>query len=256
MVNQNAERYSCLVSQLLSQGPATDLPPEEWFDYVGHYKLGENSVPMLLRLATGKGLDDTQPLHGHAPLHACRALGQLGHPAAARVLVTLLDDCNDALGDSVLGALSLLGLPGLEALEEGFGSPHIDMWTQVRMAEGIAIVADRNPALRTRCIAFLTHELSNSAQQQAMVNGFLVYYLVELKATEASPVIEMAFQRNQVNEDVLGRWPDVQIQLGIAKVTDFSPEALLYAGELYPLPNGADLLQVQTLADAETETTM
>ena len=250
MVDQNAESYSFPVSQLLTHGVATGDRPEEWFDYVGQYKLGKDDVPMLLRLAGEGGSDNAQFEPAPGPLHACRALGQLGEDAAARALVKLLGDCTEALGESVLFALSLVGLPGLEALEGFFDCPDIDMWAQIRVAEGVAVFADRNPALRTRCVAFLTQVLSHSERQQAMVNGFLVYYLVELKATEASAVIEQAFLKNHVDEDVLGGWPDVQIQLGLAKVTDFSPEVLLYAGELYPIPTLSELLLEQPLSDA------
>ena len=250
MVDQNAESYSFPVAQLLTHGAATGDRPEEWFDYVGHYKLGKDDVPMLLRLAGEGGSNNAQFEPDPVPLHACRALGQLGVGSAARALVKRLGDCSDALGESVLFALSMVGLPGLKALEGFFDSPDIDMWVQIRVAEGVAVFADRNPAHRTRCVTFLMQALSRSAQWQATVNGFLVYYLVELKATEASSVIEQAFLRNQVDEDVLGWWPDVQIQLGLAKVTDFSPELLLYAGELYPIPTVAELLREQRLADA------
>ncbi|MEO0708870.1 MAG: hypothetical protein AAF050_24875 [Cyanobacteria bacterium J06649_5] len=250
MVDQNAESYSFPVSQLLTHGAATGDRPKEWFDYVGHYKLGKDDVPMLLQLVDEGGSNNAQFEQDPIPLHACRALGQLGAGTAALALVKRLGDCSDALGESVLFALSMVGLPGLVALEGFFDSPDIDMWAQIRGAEGVAVFADRNPALRARCVAFLTQALSHSAQRQATVNGFLVYYLVELKATETSAVIEQAFQRNQVDEDVLGRWPDVQIQLGLAKVTDFSPELLLYAGELYPIPTVSELLLEQRLSDA------
>ena len=205
---------------------------------------------MLLRLAGEGGSNNAQFEQDPVPLHACRALGQLGAGSAARALVKRLGDCSDALSESVLFALSMVGLPGLEALEGFFDSPDIDRWAQIRVAEGVAVFADRNPTLRARCVTFLMQALSRSAQWQATVNGFLVYYLVELKATEASAVIEQAFLRNQVDEDVLGWWPDVQIQLGLAKVTDFSPELLLYAGELYPIPTVSELLREQRLSDA------
>ena len=53
-----------------------------------------------------------------------------------------------------------------------------------------------------------------------MLNGFVVYNLIEFGATEAAEVIERAFEAKQVSEDVSGHWTDVQIQLGLARAGD------------------------------------
>ena len=228
MSDRNSTNYSYSVSQLLSLGPATGTRPEEWLDYVGLYGLGEEEVAELVRLASEANTELARADWGDAPIHACRALGQIGDRGADLYLVKLLDDASDPMKDSVLFALSMLGLPGLKALERYFDFPSTDMWGQIAAAEGAAVFAQRNPLYRAQCVAFLTLALEDATLLPATVNGFLVYYLVELQATESSAVIEQAFQDNAVSEDVIGYWADVQVELGLASVADFAPGELLY----------------------------
>ena len=46
-------------------------------------------------------------------------------------------------------------------------------------------------------------------------NGFLISDLVDLRATEALPVIEQAFAAGTVDEMIRGDWEDVQIEFGL-----------------------------------------
>ena len=252
MVEQDFAGYSPLVAQLLTHGPATlHTQPEDWFDYVGHYGLGEENLPELISLAGGVDIDSEKPYQLDARVHACRALGQIGDPGADLFLVKLIDDGNDLLTESVWFALSMLGLPGLKALEWYFNWTDTDMWGQVEAVHGISTFAQRHPQYRSRCVAFLTEALANGKQLDAMVNGFIVYDLVQLQAVESSATIEQAFDDGYVDEDVIGRWADVQVELGLASVADFEPGELLYPEDkseraLRPAPAPRRSLQVET----------
>lgn len=112
-----------------------------------------------------------------------------------------------------------------------FENPHTSTWSRIRAVEGICTFAQRHPQRRGECVQFLTEALSNYAQAAFELNGFLVYYLVQLKATEASEVMAKAFEAGRVNEDMNGFWAAVQVELGLANEADFTPDELLGAGD-------------------------
>ena len=247
------EHISQAISRLLCHGPVTAEAMEPWFDYVGHYGLTVSDIPDLVSLS--QGAHSNQPLlsDDEVAIHACRALGQLGDAQATTALVQRLDaNGDDRLIENALVALSLLGPKGLDALKRFLVEPENSVWSRIEAAAGCRIFAQRNPPFREECVSFLSDALAEGTPQAAMLNGFIVFNLIELKATEAAEVISQAFQADCVDEDVSGRWPDVQIQLGLAKVTDFEPDALMYAGELYPFPEEPE--QVETSAALPQQT--
>lgn len=238
MAELETKGYSRAVTQLLTHGTVEQLPPEDWFDYVGHYGLSEEDVPGLITLATGIDVGTASPQQD-APVHAIRALGQLGDPSADLYLVRMLSgSVSRAREDnSILYALSMFGLPGLKALEWFFdwvADEDEEGELQSLAIEGISLFAQRQLDHGTRCVDFLMAVLANSGQHTLFINAIVVYHLIELKVTGAAALIQRAFEQNRIDEDVVGRWPDVQIQLGLAEVTDFEPGELLYEGELYP----------------------
>lgn len=106
--------YPHPVSELLDHGPVTVSAAEtdKWFDYVGHYGLGEMDMPLLIDLIYEDGtVNPKYPYERYAPTHACRALGQLGDMAAGSDLVQLLDDDeNDRSSRVLLSRLPCWGL--------------------------------------------------------------------------------------------------------------------------------------------------
>ena len=248
MTNQNS--YTRPVSQLLTHGPVTAKAKAtgEWFDYVGHYGLNEEHVPALIRVVQCQDLSKRVPIHAYAPIHACRALGQLGDAGADLYLVRLIDDqlARAELVENILVTLSMFGPSSLRCLERQFEYSAHEYETQIALAAGFCIFAQQQPDYREQCVACLMRALANYSQQHSMLNGVLIYNLIELQAVEAAEVIEQAFQASAVEEGVCGFWSDVQIQLGLAKASDFPPDALMYAGELYPLPSDET-----SVADAE-----
>lgn len=232
--------YTRPVSRLLTHGPVTAKAKatEDWFDYVGHYGLTEVHLPGLIRMTGGSDLSKRVPSHAYAPIHACRALGQIGDNGADLYLVQMVDDqlSRSELVENILVSLSMLGPSSLTVLERQFEYSEHEHEIQIALAAGFCVFAQQQPDYREQCVACLMRALANYAQQDPTLNGVLVYNLIELQAVEAAEMIEQAFRANAVDEAVSGFWADVQIQLGLAKASDFSPDALMYAGELYPLP--------------------
>lgn len=64
-------------------------------------------------------------------------------------------------------------------------------------------------------MAVLTAELEKYETHDPEFNAFIVADLVELQALEAAPVIQRAFEAEQVAEFIMGDWEDAQIELGL-----------------------------------------
>ncbi len=231
----NRSHYPHPVDQLISRGPIKGKPfePEQWFDYLGHYGLTEIDVPPLIDLAAEeRRFSKKRPKKFYAPLHAVRALGQLGDMAADSYLVQLLDRYEDVdLAENVTVALTMVGPQALDLLMDYFNHPQTYPDSRDRAIEAIHLFAKRHPDQRDRCVRFLTDALANYQQHSALTNGFIVHYLVELGATEAAALISQAFVAGQVEEDVTGSWAAVQVALGLAKESDFTPDELMGAGD-------------------------
>ena len=236
----NRADYTHPISKLLDHGPIEGDADEtdQWFDYVGHYGFSRDDVPVLIRLAGESDAAGRKPTNeSYAPIYACRALGQLGDAGADLYLANLIDDnSSDQLIENAIVALSMLGQGSLSVLKRRFEWLDISEHSQIEVVNAFLTFALWHPHCRDECVAFLSQILSNCSQHSAMLNGFVVYNLIELGATEAAEVIERAFEAKQVNEDVSGRWTDVQIQLGLARAGDFALKDLMYAGELYYHP--------------------
>ena len=231
----NRKDYPHPVSKLISRGRPSGraMEPEQWFDYVGHYGLGEMDVPSLVGLATEeRRFNKKRPNEFYAPIHAIRALGQLGDMAAADFLVKLLDQHeDDDLAENVIMALTMVGPHALKRLAEYFDHPFTHSHSRLRAVEAIYLFAQRQPQQRDWCVQFITEALANYHRQSATINGFLVHYLTLLGVSEAAEVISQAFAAGRVEDDLCGPWPAVQVALGLAKESDFTPDELRSRGD-------------------------
>lgn len=207
------------VSQLLKLG-AEPARRRVWPDYrlLG---LQERHVPALTRMAADPALhaaEERDPAVW-APLHAWRALGQLGAAEAAAPLLALLEreHANDWVHDEipiVLGMLGAPALPGATVLlfDEG---RHEELRTCA--ARTIAEVGLVHPDRRDEAAAVLTKQLEDWQHQSPLMNGVLIALLVDLGEVEASLLMEAAFAADAVDLEVNGDWEDAQVSLGLIK---------------------------------------
>lgn len=220
--------YSEAATRLLNHGPVTTYEPDEWFNYVEHYQLGEMEVIELINIAAGTGVDWSDANQKEAPVHAVRALGQLGDSAADHFIVTLLDHVEyKTLTDSVLVALAMMGPRSLKALEHYFDFPDTSIGGQIVAADGFSIFAQYHPQHRDQCVQFLTQMLAEYETQEPGANASLVANLVKLRATESLGVIEQAFQQGWVEVGICDSWANIQIEFGLATAADFTEAELL-----------------------------
>jgi hypothetical protein len=152
-----------------------------------------------------------------APIHAWRALAQLGATTAVPLLLALLEreHENAWVLDEVPAVLGMIGpaaLTGATLLLFDEEKPEA-----VRVAAGrvLADVALEHPDRRDEAAAVLTKQLEDWAHQGPLLNAFLVGYLAELDAAEAAPAMEAAFAAGAVDLTINGDWEDVRIELGL-----------------------------------------
>jgi len=83
-------------------------------------------------------------------------------------------------------------------------------------------VGKLHPASREAAVAAVTRLLENFAEpgREPALNGFLVSDLVQLDAVEAVPLMQRAFAAGVVEEDVIGDWQAVQVELGLKDERD------------------------------------
>ncbi|HEU4880610.1 MAG TPA: hypothetical protein VFT45_00155 [Longimicrobium sp.] len=219
---QMTSTYPAPVDQLLVLGEPG--PASEWRDYRA-LGLADEHVPALVTLVEDPRLswlewkEGDHPAPYWAPLHAWRALGQLGAASSAEALVRVLvrNDEDDWAASDIPRVLAMIGplaaAPVLAALPEAARLP--EPWMTGQLGEALVQIARAHPETRDQAVDVLTRQLRMWPDQAEEVNGFLVWDLLELEAVEAAPVMREAFEANAVDESMVGDWEDVQVALGL-----------------------------------------
>ena len=146
----NRDFYQHRVSQLFDHGPvkvkAADI--DNWFDYVGHYELDEIDVVELIEMmARSRRANPRRPNDRYAPIHACRALAQLGDMVAEEYLMFLIEHRRDkVLAQNATAALTVWGRAYLANRKTCFDDPRMDDELRIRivnnnLATGTAVAA-------------------------------------------------------------------------------------------------------------------
>lgn len=205
------------VDRLLKLG-AEPARRRTWPDY-RTLGLEDRHVPALIRMATDPALyaaEERDPA-GWAPVHACRALGQLAASAAAEPLLALLQremesDWVFREVPAVLGMIGPAALPGATMLLFDDGAEEELRIAAAAVIEGVGI---EYPERRDEAAALLAKQLEDWRDQGRHLNAFLISGLVELRETAAAPLIEAVYAARAVDLTVNGDWEDVQVDLGL-----------------------------------------
>jgi hypothetical protein len=218
---QMTTTYPPPVDQLLTLGDPDSS--SEW-DYRA-LGIADEHVPTLLALLEDPRLswlewdEDEDQTPFWAPLHAWRALGQLGAPSAAEPLVRVLirDDDDDWAGEEIPEVLATAGpgalAPVAAALPAAAQRP--DPWMAGQLGEALVKIAAAHPETRGQAVEVLTRQLRLWPNQSEELNGFLIWNLADLKAVEAADEIREAYEAGAVDECLMGDWEDVQVELGL-----------------------------------------
>jgi hypothetical protein len=223
----SATDYFPPVSHLLTRGRPKAARCSQWPNYVKEYGLTDADVPELIQLAVEDELDWQDDFECYAPIHACRAIGQLRAKSAIQLMIALLADYdNDWLMEELPAVFGMIGPASIPALSVYLKSTQPSVWSKVAASGGLEQIASRHPEYRDECVALITEVLSQHQHQPSELNGNLVGRLLDLQAVESVDVIERAYKEGPMDEMVCGSWARVQIELGLATIDDFTAEEL------------------------------
>jgi hypothetical protein len=211
--------YTEPVSQLLQLG---DIPPRDsWHDYRG-LGLGAEHIPELIRLMSDPALlrGEVESDAVWAPIHAWRALAQLHAAEAVDPYLELLheldwDEGGDWIREDAPEFFTQIGPEVLPSLVRFLQDPQRSLYSRWAVSDAIGRLARDYPALRAEVVGTLTAALGQAANNPEELNGGIISTLLEMKAVEAAPVIEAAFAAGHVDESIVGRWEEVQYELGL-----------------------------------------
>ena len=238
-----SETYRDPVAQLLTLGDPRQegRMASEWRDYPT-LGLAAEHVPELVRMTLDKDLHWTalEGVEVWAPLHAWRALGQLRAESAIEPLLRLLNRIDDDDDDWAQGDLpkvfGMIGPAAIPDLRDFLANADHGEWARIAAGGGLVKMVERFPEIRQQAVAIITDQLRRFAEQERVVNAFLVDALCNLKAVESAAVIEQAFAADTVDLSVLGDWEEAQILLGLLEER-VTPAPNFVAMEFGPLPS-------------------
>ncbi|MCT7957583.1 HEAT repeat domain-containing protein [Laspinema palackyanum] len=215
----SSANYTAPVSQLLNYGAVYKYDFKQSTDYIEKFGFTSEHIPELIRMVGDEELHDAdaESLEVWAPIHAWRSLGELGNEAAIQPLLSLIPLLydNDWFIDELPHVLAQIGPAAIPALRDYLANPDYDASPRSSVVDSLEVMATQHPEFRDQCVSILTERLAYSDPESQILNSFIVYSLVELKAVEAASEIEAAFVGDRINKDWCDNWELVQVGLGL-----------------------------------------
>ena len=190
----------------------------EWLNYL-EFGFDEQDVSSLLSLVSNKSLHeaDVESKEIWVPLHAWRALGQLGSAASVKPLLTLFDwlvEDDWALQELPI-VMGMIGETAVEPLAVFMNGIQHDEFSRVMAADGLKEIAERHPECRECVVEALTAYLRSCDKRAATMNGLVVCCLIDLAATESIETIRELYNSGSVDITCAGDLEEVEIELGL-----------------------------------------
>jgi len=211
--------YAPPLDRLLTLGEPDSR--KNWLDYPA-FDIASEHVPELLRMVSDEALSIASPETSEAwgPVHAWRAIGQLGATEAVGPLLERMGRVSDSNYDEwfcedFAHIMGLIGPAAVPELADFLATQWHDRWARSYVASAIEEIAKRQPETRAECVTILTRQLDRAEENGWELNGCLIAGLVDLKAVESADVIERAFAKRLVDETMNGDWPYVKHELGL-----------------------------------------
>jgi hypothetical protein len=229
--------FSSPVAKLYQLGEKY-LRVQEWPNYPEKFGLTREHIPELVGLLNfdcwaeepdAEAQCDDEDIW--APVHAWRALGQLGGPDVVEPLLNVLhmtDELEtDWLDDELPVALAMVGDIALPQLATFLNNQPHGLWAKVGAVEAIAKIGQQHPHVREECIHALEEALAEFEKNDEGLNSFIIYALSRLKAVESAPLVKAAYDADRVDLAVMGDYQDFEIAIGIRKKKDRAPDEAL-----------------------------
>lgn len=168
------------------------------------------------------------------PVHAWRALAQLGCRSAVPHLLDLIDRAgeNDFFTEDLPRAVGMVGAPIFDQLHRRVLDRSTDIFARSVAAHAMVQLTYIYPESRERTGDLIARTVSDPTEKSPTLVALLIGDLVELDGVEWALHIKAAFEAGRVNPWDRGDWEDVQIQLGLLDARLTPPELALeeYAG--------------------------
>lgn len=221
--------YVAPVNRLLTRGDPDEVDPLDalWPDYLA-LGIGPEHLPELIRLATDPqfdGLPDGAPMRW-APLHAWRAIGQLGEGAAAAVgpllsLASRLADDEDEYAMIELPlVLSMIGLAANDPLIACLADASKSIDLRAIAAEALEGIAQMHDDEADRAATALRAQMQRFDENHPDLNALLVFHLANLNDVDSLLIVERAYAAGRVDELVAGTWAEVRESFVLAGPAD------------------------------------
>jgi hypothetical protein len=203
--------------------------------------------------------EDENDVSGYAPVHAWRALAQLGATEAVGLLLEMMDPLDAAGDDWYLEefphAFAWIGPASMAPLCDYLADERHGVYPRVCAAGGLRELAKRHGQFRADVVKALCDALSRFEQADETFNALIISDLLDLKATGAAELIERAHAADRVDIMVRGNWETVRKALGV-EGRGLVPEHLATKKPLWllspkaqaELESAAELLRGQPLA--------
>jgi hypothetical protein len=208
------------VVELLTLGRPEELG--DWPDYLERGFTTEH-IDELSRMAVDWELheDESDDELYWAPVYAWRILGQLKAEEALDSLIFLagiIDEFDsDWIGEELPEVFGMIGPSAIPHLKKFLKEGGDKLWGRVLAADSLQVIGNKYYQAKVTCINVLLEQLKEFFDNHELLNAALVSSLIDLKGTEALPVIEEAYEADMVDPMVCGDWEDVQIEFGILK---------------------------------------
>jgi hypothetical protein len=207
--------YSPPVDQLLKLGDCRSgaRPPYRVMGFTLEH------VPELIRMSIDPELNrgDSESDEIWAPIHAWRVLGLLRAEEAIEPLLGMLPEFEDSTwpGEEYPDVFGHIGPAAIPALSRYVADRSQGTWHRATCADALTKIGAAWPEARGECIAPLARLLEDSAEDDDVLLGSVVNYLLDLNAVEAAPAMERAFAEKRVDLSAAGDWEDIQVELGL-----------------------------------------
>ncbi|KST62745.1 HEAT repeat domain-containing protein [Mastigocoleus testarum] len=215
--------YQTPVDKLLTFGNCYNYG-NQWRDYIAELDLGSQHIPDLIQMAIDGEFYgvDSGDFKNWGPVHAWRALAQLGAEEAIEPLMQLFhqrEDC-DLVSEEMPKVFGKIGAMAIPYLQTYLADPSHGLFPRIAATNSLEEIANHHPIARSQSIGVLTQQLKLFNQNPTELNGFLVASLTHLQAKESALVIKSAFETvtNEgeiVPEDIAGTWDEIKQALGV-----------------------------------------
>ncbi|CAK8719937.1 SEC-C motif-containing protein [Candidatus Electronema halotolerans] len=228
-------QYTEPVAALLTLGRPN--PRDEWSKY-NELGITQEHLPELLRMIVDEKLNwaNTEDDTVYAPVYAWRILGNLRAAETVQPLLERfdLDEEDEWAQEDIPKALAMIGQPAFRPMAHYLADEKHPMYSRTSIAEGLVAMAQQHPELRQNCINRIERPLTQYAKNDPTFNGLLISCLIDLKAVEAMPVIQQAYQENCVDVSIHGDLEDVEMDLGLREKRSTPPPRFSLADYFAP----------------------